>query len=87
MSEPKGFDPTTLTDSELTECIFEMRRRGAAVTVYDVDEIMTMTDGWDGQPTREQVEAWFDKDDMESAMSGVVHEKINWFFEDLEGIT
>jgi len=84
MSEPKVFDPATLTDAELTECIFEMRRRGAAVTVYDVDDIMTMTDGADGQPTREQVETWFDKDDLEDAMCGAAWKKVNHFIESLE---
>lgn len=71
-----GFDPRTLTDDQLTQCLFEMRRRGAAVTYYDVAEIMTMTDGWDNQPSEGLVRAWFDAGDLEDAMSARVRQMV-----------
>jgi len=84
MSKAEEFDPTVLTDAQLTDCIYEMRRRGAAVTVYDVGGIMDLTDSWVDQPTREQVEAWFDKDDFESAMSAAILDKVGDFVDDLQ---
>lgn len=72
-------DPQSLTDTELVDCIHEMRRRGWAVAVYDVDEFLTISDGWDNQPSREAIEVWFDQSSLEEAMSDAVNRKFDHF--------
>ena len=42
--KPLSFDATALSDSDLTECLYEMRNRGASVAYYDADELATMFD-------------------------------------------
>lgn len=73
------FDPTKLTDAELSRCLDEARRRGAALAVYDVDEILTMTDGWDNQQPREVLKRWFDRESLEETMCGAARERISDF--------
>jgi len=75
-TENAPFDASKLTDGELTACIYELRNRGAAVAVYDVAEILTMTDGWLNQPTKEQIEAWFDRDHIEEVMCDAARDEV-----------
>ncbi|UMO76062.1 hypothetical protein [Planktothrix phage Pra-JY27] len=77
------FDPKTLSDTDLTACIHEMRRRGMAIAAYDVAEILTMTDGWANQPNEAEVRTWFDRGDIEDAMSGAVNRMVDRFIESL----
>lgn len=81
---PAGFDATKLTDAELTKCLDEMRRRGSAVAIYDVPEIMTMTDGWENQPTEDEARAWFDRDHMEEVMCNAARQEICSFVDNPE---
>lgn len=81
---PITFDPTNLTDDELTKCLYEMRRRGAAVAIYDVPEILTMTDGWENQPDEDALKAWFDRDHLEEVMCDAARREITDFIDNLE---
>ncbi|AMB48314.1 DUF4314 domain-containing protein [Methylobacterium sp. AMS5] len=80
LAEP--FDASKLTDIQLTRCLEEMRRRGAAVAIYDVEEIATMTDGWDNQPSKEEIEDWFDRSDLEETMCEAARKEICRFIDE-----
>jgi hypothetical protein len=78
------FDPKTLTQHELDLCLFEMRNRGFAVAIYDAKEIMTMTDGWENQPSEEEIAEWFDRDQLEELMCDAAREEVTNFVDSLD---
>jgi hypothetical protein len=76
-----SLDVQALTDDQLTECLYEMRRRGAAAACYDVAEILELLDGH-GSVTEDEVEAWFDRNSLEELMCNAVRDQIEMDFPD-----